>query len=150
MHSGWDQHRNLPTQLIEQCRDTDQPSAALVADLKQRGLLDDTLIMWGGEFGRTPFGQGDINNKKSHGRDHHPYCFSMWMTGAGIKPGFSYGETDEFGFNVIKDTVRVRDLQATALHQMGIDHKRLIYKFQGLDQRLTGVEESHVVKKILA
>jgi hypothetical protein len=150
MHAGWDQHKNLPTQLVEQCRDTDAASAALVADLKQRGLLEDTLVLWGGEFGRTPFGQGDINNKKTHGRDHHPYCFTMWAAGGGVKPGYSHGETDEYGYNVVKDTVHVRDLQATALHLMGIHHDRFTYKFQGLDFRLTGVEESHVVKPILA
>ncbi len=139
MHSGWDQHQNLPTQLIEQCRDTDQPSAALIKDLKQRGLLDDTLVIWGGEFGRTPFGQGDINNQKKHGRDHHPYCFSIWMAGGGIKPAYSHGQTDEYGYNIIKDKVHVHDLQATILHALGIEHERLTYKFQGRHFRLTDV-----------
>ena len=148
MHSGWDQHSNLPTQLKEQCVDTDQPSAALVKDLKQRGLLDDTLIIWGGEFGRTPFGQGDINNQKTHGRDHHPYCYSIWMAGGGVKRGIAYGETDEYGYNVVRDKVHVHDLQATLMHLLGIDHKRLTYKFQGRHYRLTDVH-GEVVTGIL-
>jgi hypothetical protein len=149
MHSGWDQHSNLPTQLKEQCVDTDQPSAALVKDLKQRGLLEDTLIIWGGEFGRTPFGQGDINNQKTHGRDHHPYCYSIWMTGGGVKRGISYGETDEYGYNVVRDKVHVHDLQATLMHLLGIDHRQLTYKFQGRHYRLTDVH-GEVVSRILA
>ncbi len=149
MHSGWDQHQNLPTQLIEQCTDTDQPSVALVRDLQQRGLLDETLVIWGGEFGRTPFGQGDINNAKVHGRDHHPYCFTVWMAGGGVKRGFSFGETDEYGYNVVKDLVHVHDLQATVLHQLGIDHERLTYKFQGRHFRLTDVH-GKVVQTVLA
>ena len=139
MHSGWDQHRNLPTQLIEQCQDTDQPSVALVKDLKQRGLLEETLVIWGGEFGRTPFGQGNIEDPKVHGRDHHPYCFTVWMAGGGIKPGISYGETDEFGYNVVNDVVHVHDLQATVLHLLGINHEQLTFKFQGRHFRLTDV-----------
>jgi len=149
MHAGWDQHNNLPTQLPIQCRDTDQPSAALVKDLKQRGLLDETLVIWGGEFGRTPFGQGDINNQEKHGRDHHPYCFTVWMAGGGTKPGFSFGETDEFGYNIVKDEVHVHDLQATVLHLLGIDHERLTFKFQGRHFRLTDVA-GHVVEDVLA
>ncbi|MFG0332325.1 MAG: DUF1501 domain-containing protein [Maioricimonas sp. JB049] len=149
MHSGWDQHRNLPTQLIEQCRDTDQPSVALVKDLKQRGLLDETLVIWGGEFGRTPFGQGDINNPKQHGRDHHPYCFTIWMAGGGVKRGFTWGETDEYGYNVVRDQVHVHDLQATVMHLLGIDHERLTFKFQGRHFRLTDVH-GHVVDDLLA
>ena len=149
MHSGWDQHSNLPTQLKEQCVDTDQPSAALVKDLKQRGLLEDTLIIWGGEFGRTPFGQGDINNQKTHGSDHHPYCYSIWMTGGGVKRGISYGETDEYGYNVVRDKVHVHDLQATLMHLLGIDHRQLTYKFQGRHYRLTDVH-GEVVSRILA
>ena len=149
MHSGWDQHSNLPTQLKEQCVDTDQPSAALVKDLKQRGLLEDTLVIWGGEFGRTPFGQGDINNKKKHGRDHHPYCYSIWMAGAGIKAGTSYGLTDEYGYNVVENKVHVHDLQATLMHLLGIDHERLTFKFQGRHYRLTDVH-GHVVDGVLA
>lgn len=149
MHSGWDQHTNLPTQLIHQCRDTDQASAALVKDLKQRGMLDDTLVIWGGEFGRTPYGQGNINNKKTHGRDHHPNSFTIWMAGGGVKPGLSYGETDDFGFNVVDKQVHIHDLQATVLHQLGIDHERLTYKFQGRHFRLTDVH-GHTVHDILA
>lgn len=149
MHSGWDQHSNLPTQLQEQCVDTDQPSAALVKDLKQRGLLEDTLVVWGGEFGRTPFGQGDINNKKKHGRDHHPYCYSIWMAGAGVKAGTSYGQTDEFGYNVVQDKVHIHDLQATLMHLLGIDHERLTYKFQGRHYRLTDVH-GEVVSGVLS
>ena len=139
MHSGWDQHQNLPTQLQEQCVDTDQPSAALIKDLKERGLLEDTLVIWGGEFGRTPFGQGDIDNQKKHGRDHHPYCYTIWMTGGGINSGTSYGKTDEYGYNVVENQVHVHDLQATIMHLMGIDHERLTYKFQGRHFRLTDV-----------
>lgn len=149
MHSGWDQHTNLPTQLIEQCTDTDQPSAALVKDLKQRGLLDDTIIVWGGEFGRTVFGQGDIDNKKVHGRDHHPRCFTLWVAGGGFKPGMSYGKTDDFSYNVDENPVSFFDLNATLMHQLGIDHKRLTYRFQGRDFRLTDVE-GEIVTDVLA
>jgi hypothetical protein len=139
MHAGWDQHNSLTTELYNQCRDTDQPSAALVRDLKQRGLLDDTLVVWSGEFGRTPFIQGDINNRPRWGRDHHPYAFSLWMAGGGVKPGISYGETDDLAINVARDPVHVHDLQATLLHLLGIDHERLTYRFQGRDFRLTDV-----------
>jgi hypothetical protein len=149
MHAGWDQHGNLPTQLPTQCRDTDQPSAALVKDLKARGLLDDTLVIWGGEFGRTPFVQGDITNPKSHGRDHHPRAFTMWLAGGGVKPGTIYGESDDFAYHATKDAVHVHDLQATVLHLCGIDHTKLTYRFQGRDFRLTDVH-GHVVKGILA
>jgi hypothetical protein len=149
MHSGWDQHQNLPTQLREQCIDTDLPSAALVRDLKQRGLLDDTLVIWGGEFGRTPFGQGDINNARQHGRDHHPYCFTVWLAGGGVKAGLSYGQTDEFGYNIVRDQVHIHDLQATILHLLGIDHERLTFRFQGRDFRLTDVH-GEVVEGVLA
>ncbi len=149
MHAGWDQHNNLPTQLEIQCRDTDQPSAALVQDLKQRGLLEDTLVIWGGEFGRTPFGQGDINNKLKHGRDHHGRCFSLWMAGAGVKAGFDYGATDDYAFNVAENPVHVHDFQATVLHMLGIDHEKLVYRYQGRRFRLTDVH-GHVVKDILA
>jgi len=149
MHAGWDQHRNLNSQLKIQCQDTDAPSAALVRDLKQRGLLEDTLVIWGGEFGRTPFLQGKIEETKQWGRDHHPYAFSLWMTGAGVKPGLSYGASDEFGFNAVENKVHVHDLQATILHLLGIDHERLTYKFQGRNYRLTDVH-GHVVKGILA
>jgi hypothetical protein len=124
-------------------------SAALVKDLKQRGLLDETLVIWGGEFGRTPFGQGDINNPKQHGRDHHPRCFTIWMAGGGIKAGTTYGETDDYCYNVVKDPVHVHDFQATVLHLLGIDHTRLTFKYQGRHYRLTDVH-GHVVKPILA
>jgi hypothetical protein len=149
MHAGWDQHRNLTTQLEVQCRDTDQPSVALIKDLKERGMLEDTLVIWGGEFGRTSFVQGDLGDRKNWGRDHHPRCFTIWMAGGGIKPGVTYGETDEFGYNVAKDPVGVHDFQATLLHLLGIDHTRLTYKFQGRDYRLTDVE-GEVVKGLLA
>ena len=149
MHAGWDQHGNLPTQLAVQCRDTDQPSAALVKDLKQRGLLDETLVIWGGEFGRTSFCQGDINNKKAHGRDHHPRNFCLWMAGGGIKGGANYGKSDDFSYNVAEKPVHVHDLQATTLHLLGIEHEKLTYKFQGRDFRLTDVH-GKVVKEILA
>ncbi|HEY5314916.1 MAG TPA: DUF1501 domain-containing protein [Pirellulales bacterium] len=149
MHAGWDQHRNLNTQLKIQCTDTDAPSAALVQDLKQRGLLEDTLVIWGGEFGRTPFLQGKIAETKSWGRDHHPYAFSIWMAGGGIKPGISYGRSDDFGYSAVEDKVHVHDFQATLLHLLGIDHERLTYKFQGRYFRLTDVHGT-VVKGILA
>jgi hypothetical protein len=149
MHAGWDQHRNLNSQLIIQCRDTDQPSAALVKDLKQRGMLDDTLVIWGGEFGRTPFLQGDIRDVRNWGRDHHPYAFTIWMAGGGIKPGITYGESDEFGHNVARDPVHVHDFQATILHLLGIDHTRLTFRFQGRQFRLTDVA-GNVVRPILA
>jgi len=149
MHAGWDQHNNLPTQLEIQCRDTDQPSAALVRDLKQRGMLEDTLVIWGGEFGRTPFGQGDIKNEKKHGRDHHGRCFSIWMAGGGVKPGIRYGKTDDHAFNVAENPVHVHDFQATILHLLGIDHENLTYRFQGRRFRLTDVH-GHVVRDILS
>jgi hypothetical protein len=148
-HAGWDHHRNLSTQFEIQCRDTDQPSAALVKDLKQRGLLDDTLVIWGGEFGRTPFCQGDINDKKTLGRDHHPYCFTIWMAGGGIRRGFTWGSSDDFGYNPATDPVHVHDFQATVLQLLGIDHEKLTFKFQGRYFRLTDVH-GNVVKEILA
>jgi uncharacterized protein (DUF1501 family) len=149
MHAGWDQHRNLNTQLKVQCTDTDAPSAALVSDLKRLGLLDETLVIWGGEFGRTPFLQGKIEDVKSWGRDHHPYVFTIWMAGGGIKKGTTYGASDDFGFAPAKDAVHVHDFQATLLHLLGIDHKKLTFKFQGRDYRLTDVH-GEVVKGILA
>lgn len=149
MHAGWDQHNSITTELYNQCRDTDQSSAALVRDLKQRGLLDDTLVVWGGEFGRTPFIQGDINDRPKWGRDHHPYAFTTWMAGAGVKPGLTYGESDDLGMNVVQDPVHVHDFQATLLHLLGIDHKRLTYKFQGRHFRLTDVH-GQVVQGVLA
>ena len=149
MHAGWDQHRNLNTQLKIQCTDVDAPSAALIKDLKQRGLLEDTLVIWGGEFGRTPFLQGDIANTKQWGRDHHPYAFTIWMAGGGIKPGVTHGESDEFGFNAVKDKVHIHDLQATIMHLMGIDHERFTFRFQGRQFRLTDIH-GEVVKPVLA
>ncbi len=149
MHAGWDQHNSLTTELYTQCRDTDQPSAGLVRDLKQRGLLDDTLVIWGGEFGRTPFIQGNINDRPRWGRDHHPYAFTTWMAGGGVKPGITYGETDDLGINVASDPVHVHDFQATVLHLMGIDHEKLTYRFQGRQFRLTDVH-GKLVKGILA
>jgi hypothetical protein len=147
-HQGWDQHGDLPKGLTHQCKTTDQASAALVIDLKQRGLLDDTLVIWGGEFGRTNYSQGKLT-KDNYGRDHHPRCFTMWMAGAGVKPGISYGETDEFGYNIQKNPVHVHDFQATLLHLMGIDHEKLYYEFQGRRFRLTDVS-GKVVKDILS
>lgn len=147
MHSGWDQHGNLFTQLENQCKDTEGPSAALVKDLKDRGMLDDTLVIWGGEFGRTPFGQGDPASPK--GRDHFGRAFSWWMAGGGIKPGTVFGQTDDFGWNVIKDPVHVHDMQATILHLCGIDHTRLTFRYQGRQYRLTDVH-GNIVKGILA
>ncbi|MFO0908006.1 MAG: DUF1501 domain-containing protein [Isosphaeraceae bacterium] len=148
MHAGWDQHNSLTTELYTQCRDTDQPSAGLIRDLKQRGLLEDTLVIWGGEFGRTPFIQGDITNRPRWGRDHHPYAFTVWLAGGGIKPGMTYGSSDDLGMNVAENPVHVHDLQATLLHLMGIDHKRLTYRFQGRDFRLTDIH-GNVVQPIL-
>ena len=142
MHAGWDQHNSLTTELYNQCRDTDRASAALVQDLKMRGLLDDTLVVWGGEFGRTPFLQGKLEDRPRWGRDHHPYAYTTWMAGGGIKPGISIGQTDEFGMSVVEDPIHVHDLQATILHLLGIDHERLTYRFQGRDFRLTDVHGS--------
>jgi hypothetical protein len=146
-HRGWDQHGNLPNQIKGQCSDTDQPSAALIKDLKMRGLLEDTLVVWGGEFGRTNYCQGTLK-PDNYGRDHHPRCFTMWMAGGGVKPGITYGETDEFGYNIIKNPVHVHDFQATLLHLLGMDHERLTFKHQGRRFRLTDVH-GHVVKGIL-
>lgn len=149
-HRGWDQHLNLSDELRAQCRDTDQASAALVTDLARRGLLEDTLVIWGGEFGRSVYSQGKLDDRAS-GRDHHGRCFSVWLAGGGIKPGTTYGETDDFSYNIASDGVHIRDLNATLLHLLGIDHKRFTFRFRGLDQRLTGVDaEARVVKQILA
>jgi len=148
-HRGWDQHKKLATQLPKQCRDVDQPSAALIKDLKRRGLLDDTLVIWGGEFGRTAYSQGKIGAASS-GRDHHGRCFSIWAAGGGIKGGFEWGTTDDWAYNIVDGGVHIRDLNATLLHCMGIDHERFTFKFRGLNQRLTGVEEARVVNEILA
>ena len=148
-HPDWDHHSRLTSWCTARCRDTDQPSAALIKDLKRRGLLEDTLVVWGGEFGRGVAGQGKWDSPEA-GRDHHPRCFTMWMAGGGVKAGTSYGETDEFSYNVAKDPVHVHDLHATILHLMGIDHERFTYRHQGLDFRLTGVEPAKVVKGIVA
>lgn len=149
LHRGWDQHGNLTGDLPLQCQDTDQPIGALLTDLKQKGLLDETLVVWGGEFGRTVYSQGTLT-KTNYGRDHHPKNFCMWLAGGGIKGGQVLGETDDFSYNVVDKPTHVNDLNATILHCLGIDHERLSYKFQGLDARLTGVEPQHVLKELLA
>ncbi len=146
-HQGWDQHGNLPNEMRGQAKDVDQPSAALITDLKQRGLLDETLVIWGGEFGRTNFCQGKMS-ADNYGRDHHPRCFSIWMAGGGIKPGIVHGETDEFGYNIVKNPVHINDFHATILNQLGFDHERLTYRFQGRRYRLTDVA-GHVVRDII-
>jgi uncharacterized protein (DUF1501 family) len=158
-HRGWDHHAGLPDKMRAQCFDVDQPAAALIQDLKQHGLFEDTLLVFGGEFGRTVYCQGK-QSRTEYGRDHHPRCFTAWMAGGGIKGGIVHGRTDEYSYNIADengqrttrfedDAVHVRDLNATILHQLGIDHTRLTFPFQGLKQKLTGVEEAHVVKKIL-
>ena len=148
MHRGWDQHSDLPKQIRGQCRDVDQPTAALIKDLKQRGLLEDTLVIWGGEFGRTVYSQGTLT-KDNHGRDHHGRCFTMLMAGGGVKPGLTYGETDDYCYNIVRDPVHIHDYNATILHLMGLDHTRLTYKLQGRDFRLTDVH-GEVVPGLLA
>jgi uncharacterized protein (DUF1501 family) len=148
-HRGWDVHGSLPEVLAAQCKEIDQACWALVTDLKQRSMLDDTLVILAGEFGRTIYCQGKLT-KTDYGRDHHPRCFSLWMAGGGIKGGVVHGETDDFSYNITRDPVHVRDFQATILHQFGIDHERFSYKYQGLDVRLTGVEKAEVVKALLA
>jgi Protein of unknown function (DUF1501) len=147
-HRGWDQHTSLPKQIAAQCHDTDQPTAALIADLKERGLLDDTLVVWGGEFGRTVYCQGTLT-ADDYGRDHHPRCFTVWLAGAGVKPGFSFGQTDDFSYNIAANPVHVHDLHATLLHLLGIDHTRLTFKYQGRHYRLTDVQ-GRVVRELLA
>lgn len=147
-HQGWDAHGNLPNELRSQCKDTDQASAALITDLKQRGLLDETLVIWGGEFGRTNYCQGELT-KENYGRDHHPRCFTIWMAGGGVKPGIVYGETDEFGYNIVKDPVHVHDFQATVLNLLGLDHEKLTYRHLGRRYRLTDVA-GKVVNDIIA
>lgn len=149
LHREWDQHDNLTRDLPLQCRDIDHACKGLILDLKQRGMLDDTLVVWGGEFGRTVYCQGALS-RTNYGRDHHPRCYTMWMAGAGIRPGTVYGETDDFSYNIVRDPVHIRDLNATILHLLGVDHQRLHYNFQGLDQRLTGTEPAAAVGGILA
>ena len=147
-HRGWDQHGTLPKQIKWQCEDTDQASAALITDLKQRGLLDDTIVIWGGEFGRTVYSQGELT-ETNYGRDHHPRCFTMWAAGGGFKPGYTHGETDDFSYNIVKDPMEVHDLNATMMHLLGVDHSRLTFKFQGRHYRLTDVH-GKVVPELLA
>ena len=146
-HRGWDNHGGLPTNIPKQCTDIDQAQAALITDLKQRGMLDDTLIIWGGEFGRTVYGQGGLQD--DYGRDHHGRCFSMWLAGGGIKPGMTFGQTDDYGYNIVQDPVHIHDLNATILHCMGFDHERLTYRYQGRDFRLTDIH-GRIVESILA
>jgi hypothetical protein len=148
MHRGWDQHGSLPAQIRGQCQDVDRASAALVSDLAQRGLLDETLVIWGGEFGRTVYSQGALT-ADNYGRDHHGRCFTMWLAGGGIKPGITFGETDDYCYNIVKDPVHVHDLNATMLRCLGIDHTRLTYRFQGRDYRLTDIH-GNVVAPLLA
>jgi len=147
-HRGWDQHGNLPSEIAKQCKQTDQPAAALVRDLKRRGLLDDTLVIWGGEFGRTSYSQGALSDG-NYGRDHHPRCFTVWMAGGGVKPGLSYGVTDDFCYNIVENPVHVHDFHATLLHLLGVDHEQLTYRFQGRRFRLTDVH-GHIVHDLLA
>jgi len=146
-HRGWDQHDKLPEGIKSQCYDTDQPTAGLIQELRQRGLLDDTLVIWGGEFGRTVYSQGELT-KTSFGRDHHPRCYSIWMAGGGVKPGMVFGETDDYSYNVVRDPVHIHDLNATILHCLGIEHERFTYRHQGRDYRLTDVH-GNVVKAVL-
>jgi uncharacterized protein (DUF1501 family) len=148
-HRGWDHHNNLPNNIKTACMDSDQPIAALITDLKQRGLLEDTLVIWGGEFGRTIYCQGQLT-PDNYGRDHHPRCFTYWLAGAGVKRGFVYGETDDFSYNIVRDPVHIHNLNATILYLFGIDHLRLTVKFQGLDLRLTGTEGHGPVLDLLS
>ena len=148
-HNNWDTHGNVAVRLPSQCKDVDQPCWGLIQDLKARGLLDETLVIWGGEFGRTIYSQGGLT-KDNYGRDHHPRCYTMWMAGGGTKPGAIHGETDDFSYNIVKDPVHIRDFHATVLQLLGFDHERFTYRYQGLDQKLTGVEPAHVVKALLA
>ncbi|NQV27180.1 MAG: DUF1501 domain-containing protein [Rhodopirellula sp.] len=148
-HRGWDQHGSLPKLIRGQCDTIDHPIAGLIRDLKLRGMFDDTLVVWGGEFGRTIYSQGALT-ADNHGRDHHGRAFTMWMAGAGIKRGFEYGKTDNWSYNILENPVHIRDMNATILNQLGVDHNRLTFKYQGLDQRLTGVEPSRVVEEVLA
>jgi hypothetical protein len=148
-HNNWDHHGNLAGRMSFQCKDVDQPCYGLIQDLKARGLLDETLVIWGGEFGRTIYSQGGLSHE-NYGRDHHPRCFTMWMAGGGSRPGTVYGETDEFSYNIVKDPVHVRDFHATVLRLLGFDHRRFTYRHQGLDQKLTGVEQARVIKELMA
>ena len=147
-HNNWDSHANVAGRLPDQCRDLDQATYGLITDLKQRGMLDETLIIWGGEFGRTIYSQGGLS-KENYGRDHHPRCFTMWMAGGGFKGGTIYGETDDFSYNIVRDPVHIRDFHATVMHQLGYDHERFSFKYQGLDQRLTGVLPAKVINELI-
>ena len=149
-HQGWDAHTNVEGNVKDNARKTDQASAALVQDLKQRGMLEDTLVIWGGEFGRTPMVESNVVLGRNKGRDHHPQAFTVWLAGGGIKQGITLGETDDLGFHITEDPVNVHDLHATILRQMGIDHEKLSFRFRGLDFRLTGVEKQQPVQKLLA
>jgi uncharacterized protein (DUF1501 family) len=148
-HNNWDHHGNLGGRMPSQCKDVDQACAGLIQDLKQRGMFNDTLIIWGGEFGRTIYSQGGLSHD-NYGRDHHPRCFTIWMAGGGTKGGAIYGETDDFSYNIVKDPVHVRDFHATMLHLLGFDHQRFTVKWQGLDAKLTGVEPAKVIRELLA
>jgi len=148
-HNNWDTHANVAGRLPDQCRDVDQPCWGLIQDLKQRGLFDSTLVIWGGEFGRTIYSQGGVS-RQNYGRDHHPRCYTMWMAGGGTRPGSIYGETDDFSYNIVKDPVHIRDFHATVLHLLGFDHERFTYRVQGLDGRLTGVEPAKIIPELLA
>ncbi len=147
-HNNWDHHGNINGRMPDQCRDVDQPCYALLEDLKQRGMLDDTLVIWGGEFGRTIYTQGTLS-ADNYGRDHHPRCFTMWMAGGGAKGGTIYGETDDFSYNIVRDPLHIRDFHATILKLLGFDHERFSYKFQGLEQKLTGVLPSKVIDELI-
>jgi Protein of unknown function (DUF1501) len=148
-HNNWDHHGNLTGRMPDQCRDVDQPCWGLIQDLKNRGMLDETLVIWGGEFGRTIYSQGGVS-KENYGRDHHPRCFTMWMAGGGCKAGAVHGETDDFSYNIVKDPVHIRDFHATVLNLLGFEHEKFTYRYQGLDQKLTGVEHANVVKALIA
>src|SRR5690349_18369468 len=148
-HNNWDHHGNLAGRMPDQCKDVDQPCWGLIQDLKSRGMLDDTLVIWGGEFGRTIYSQGGVSHE-NYGRDHHPRCFTMWMAGGGARPGTIYGETNDFSYNIVKDPVHIHDFHATVLHLLGFDHRRFTYRYQGLDQKLTGVEPARVIKELMA
>lgn len=148
-HNNWDTHGNVAGRLPDQCRDVDQACYGLIQDLKNRGMLDSTLVIWGGEFGRTIYSQGGLT-KTNYGRDHHPRCFTMWMAGGGTRPGSVYGETDDFSYNIVKDPVHIRDFHATILQLMGFDHEKFTVRYQGLDQKLTGVEHARVIKELMA
>jgi uncharacterized protein (DUF1501 family) len=147
-HNNWDHHANAGGRMPSQCKDIDQACYGLLEDLKLRGLLEDTLVIWGGEFGRTIYSQGGLS-KENYGRDHHPRCFTMWMAGGGAKGGTIYGETDDFSYNIVKDPIHIRDFHATILHLLGFDHERLTFKHQGLDQKLTGVEHARVIHELV-